>query len=326
MKRDAAQIQAFIHDLAKRPWLAVSNRAHWPKYVFRVDDVRAAAAILESGWIFSRNHAAAQGVIHHDSADAGVIGNSPDWIKDYVRLYFRPKTPTEYKSEGFRPVDDQQGAHRPMPVVLVFDSVATLTQTGTLFTSGNAATHGTPSGDDIAFLRTIPFEKVYHVGAMTESEKREVVFRRCAEVLVPKQMDLKNLRHILCRTQAEYETLLSLLSPQTRATFSKLIGVSDKVHHKNWTFVESVDLSKERVTIKFNPTTWTPEPFKAVSIISDAHGKAVGQWQAKAFRADGTLTLNLRKLENPPAAYRVKLTLDGALAYQGAHKPTEELL
>src|SRR2546426_496311 len=103
VKADAEAIRAFIRDLTHKPWLVATNHAHWPSFLFRVDDVRAAASILERGALCSRNRASALGLLQHDSASRGVIEHSPDWIKDCVRLYFRPRTPTEFRSEGFRP-------------------------------------------------------------------------------------------------------------------------------------------------------------------------------------------------------------------------------
>ena len=133
MKRDADQIAHFVEGLPRQCSL-IGAREVWPKYLFRIDDVRNAAAILNRGAVLSRNRAAQLGVLKHDAAAPDVIGNSPDWIKEYVRFYFRPRTPTEYRSEGIRPIGEiTMGAHRPVPVVLVFESLSILTATGTVF-------------------------------------------------------------------------------------------------------------------------------------------------------------------------------------------------
>lgn len=326
MKPDAAAIEAHVKELTRKPGFAGTNRRNWPLYLFRVDNVTAAASILQQGVLYSRNKALELDLLDHDSASPEVIGNSPEWIKEYVRLYFRPRTPTEYRSEGFRPQSQLEiGAHRPMPIVLIFSSIPILTATGTVFTSGNAATWHADRGDDIKFFRGIPFESVYHDSAFRGSEKREIVHRRCAEVLVPHQLDLEHLKHIFCRSRAEYETLLDLLPSATRKIFSKRIGISDRVHHRRWSFVESVDMTENRIRIQFSPASMTPGPFDTRVVISDLAGKQLGRWRDAAFTANGTLGFPLQKLGNP-TAYRLSITLDGALAYQGHFSAIETLL
>ena len=326
MKADAAAIGSFVENLAKQPWIVGTNRSRWPLHLFRIDDVQAAASILERGSIYSRNRALALGLVKHDAASPGIIENSPEWIKECVRFYFRPRTPTEYRSEGFRPKPDlEMGAHRPVPIVLVFEAIPILSATGTIFTSGNAATRGVERGDSATFLQTIPFQKVYHDGPLSESEKGDVVFRRCAEVLVRDELDLANLKHVLCRSQAEHETLLSLLSDAARASFVRRIGVSARVHYRLWTFLENVDLSSQRVTLRFSPPTRTPGPFRALMQLRDPTGQLIGRWEDKSLQANRTYTINLRGIDNPPS-YQLSLTLDDALAYRGTHRASETIL
>ena len=225
LKSDAEEIEQFMRGLTHEPWLG--TRARYPLHLFRIDDVTAAVSILERGVIYSRNRAEAKGLLGHDSASPSVIEQSPDWCKECVRLYFRPKTPTEYRSEGFRPsANIRMGAHRPMPIVFVFDSIPLLVSTGTIFTNGNAATGGVKRGSTAAFLKSVPFEKVYHDGPIPEADKRDIVFRRCAEVLLKNELTLDHLKHVFCRSQAEYDTLMDLLSDESRTKYSKMIGVS----------------------------------------------------------------------------------------------------
>jgi ssDNA thymidine ADP-ribosyltransferase, DarT len=212
-----------------------------------------------------------------------------------------------------------------MPIVMVFSSVPILSADGTEFTEGNAATSGTPNGDDLAFLRRIPFEKVYHDSAFSASERASIVYRRCAEVLVPIELDLTNLKRLVCRSQAEHETLLNMLSERARNVYATQIGVAANAHHKRWTFVESVDLSNERVIIRFSPTTRSPGPFDARVVFTNAAGVQIGHWEGHEYMANGTLKFNLGSIGNP-TSYGIKVTLDGNLAYRGRYKAKEELL
>lgn len=212
-----------------------------------------------------------------------------------------------------------------MPIVMVFSSIPIMTSVGTKFTAGNAATSGTPHGDDLAFLKRIPFDKVYHDSAFSASERAEIVYRRCAEVLVPTELDLTHLKRLVCRSQAEHETLLNLLPEGVRSVFATQIGVAANAHHKRWTFVESVDLSNERVTIRFSSATTTPGPFDAKVSFVDVHGEQIGHWRNNAYMANGTLRFMLDSIGNP-LDYLVSLTLNDKLAYRGRYKAKEELL
>lgn len=212
-----------------------------------------------------------------------------------------------------------------MPVVLVFESIPILTASGTLFTNGNAASYGTLRGDSADFFRKIPFEKVYHDSVLKESEKGNIVFHRCAEVLVPNSLELSQLTHVLCRSQAEYETLTNLLSAQCRAKYAKKIGVSGRVHFKHWTYVESVDLDSQRANFRFNPSSLTPGPFAAKLEIIAANGDIVGRWSNENYRAAGSLALRFTSIGNLDT-YRVRLTFDDLLAYYGVFEASEKLL
>jgi hypothetical protein len=326
VKPDADRIKAFVEALPRQPWIAGTNRARWPLHLFRIDDVRATASILERGFLYSRNRAIERGLFGHDAASPDVMGNSPEWIKEKVRLYFRPRTPTEYRSEGFRPAAAlPMGAHRPMPIVLVFDAVPILVADGTEFTDGNAASSRAERGSTIDFLKQIPLEKVYHVGALTDSEKSDVTFRRCAEVVVQDELDLTHLKYILCRSQAEMQTLLDILPAVTRSAFERRVGISANVHCRSWTFLEAVDMTSEEVTFRFTPSSLTPGPFDALAEFRGLAGNLIGRWSDPAFQARGPHTLTLANIGNP-AAYRVTLTLDGALAYSATYKAKEALL
>jgi len=122
----------------------------------------------------------------------------------------------QFNIEGFRS-HDLYANHGccPVPVVMLFDSVELLTRKTTCFSTGNLAKRREANvGATAEFLKSIPFDKVFHVGRLSDVEKREIVFRRQAEIIIPEELDLTALRYVGCRTQAEYETLLWLLTPE----------------------------------------------------------------------------------------------------------------
>lgn len=323
LKPDAAEIERFVRELADAPWLS-GSRAGWPLYLFRIEDLPAAVRILDSGELCSRNEAIRRGVLQYDTASPSVMEHAPEWCKECVRLYFRPKTPTEYQSEGFRPKHQLPlGAHRPIPIVLVFDALKVLTDPRASFTDGNAAKKRCKRGDTAEFLRTIPFDRVYHIGPFVEADRDEIVFRRCAEVLVDKSMPLDHLRRVFCRSQAEFETLLSMLSPSSRAQYAKRIGVSASLFNLKWTYLERVDLTDSRANFHFSPSTLTPGPFRASLELRVPDGTMAGTWSDANFMSNPDFSINFHQVF---ANYRLRFFLDGHVAYENDHSSEELVL
>ena len=89
--------------------------------------------------------------------------------------------------------------------------------TRTRFSNGSLAGYSPGRvGAKASFFERLPFKEIYHNSWLKEDEKREIIARRHAEVIVPGQLDLEPLRFIWCRSEAEKETLLSLLSETER--------------------------------------------------------------------------------------------------------------
>ena len=185
-KPDAARIEARLDGLRQASWIGPA-RQWWPKYVFRFDDIQNAVRILQSGKVSCR---AKRGEAL-ETASQEVLGHTEETWKNHVRLYFRPRTPTQYQVEGFRP-KGQFGslqAHMPVPVFFLFDAKDILTRASTKFSNGNLAAHP-EVGENADFFETIPFEKVYHDSWMSDGEKPNIKFHRHAEVVVPDELDL----------------------------------------------------------------------------------------------------------------------------------------
>ena len=121
-KPDARGIVRFLSELKKAEWLGTARR-WWPDYVFHFTDLQNAVSILKTGALFSRVETQNLGLMDTDNASQEILGSTDNEYKDYVRLYFRPKTPTQFHNEGFRPINQRwQGAHCPVPIYFLFDS------------------------------------------------------------------------------------------------------------------------------------------------------------------------------------------------------------
>ena len=99
-KSDAADIEKFMRELPGRLNLGPARRS-WPAYLFHVADIENAIRILGDGILLSRQLALAR--MARDTAHREIIDRTDDFTTSCARLYFRPRTPTSYRNEGFRP-------------------------------------------------------------------------------------------------------------------------------------------------------------------------------------------------------------------------------
>ena len=251
---EISAVRQHIDDLRNAPWTD-RTRQWWPACLFHCTDILNVVSILSQGEIGSRSWIASAGQLPTDIASPQVIeGTDPKW-QDYVRLYFRPRTPTQYRNEGFRPVGKRElNSHCPVPVYLIFDALAVLSRTDSCFSDGNLGSPYANVSRDVSFLIQILFNFVYHDTWFDRSERDQIVHHRNAEVLVPQRMGLESLRFIGCRSEAEYTTLLHLLPPESHSRWVGKIGVLSNLHlfHQRWTFVEQVDMSVEKIVFNFN--------------------------------------------------------------------------
>ncbi|MBI4337884.1 MAG: DUF4433 domain-containing protein [Chloroflexi bacterium] len=320
-KADISALASHLSGLERASWMRPSRR-WWPKYLFHCTDILNIVNILRYEELLSRTQAQAMRRLQVDIASPAIIQQTRDEWLDHVRLYFRPRTPTQYVTEGFRPIDQwEYGAHCPVPVYLLFKALPVLSRMECLFTEGNLASSGTvPSGSVEAF-KEIPFELVYHDSPWDAANEAKIRYHRCAEVLVPKRLELTAVALVACRSQAEYDTLLYLLPPGTRAQWVNKIGVRPnlRLFEKRWTFVERVEASASRLLFRFSKETRTPGPFDTrVKIVETASGREY-DWYSSAFQANDVLDLSLRNLEHPED-YSVRLLLDEQLAFATRHQ------
>lgn len=253
-KPDADAIEAFVDALANESWLGI--RREWPHELYHSADVQNVAGIILAGALYSRARCRSLDVSRVDSANQEIIARSASWTDGYARLYFRPRTPFLHNVEGIRRRDlIGRGAHCPVPVYLIFHSKGLLTQVGVEFTDGNWASQRSVKGSDAAFLRALPFRDIYHIGAPKPQEKAEIIFRRHAEVLVPDELDLANLKAVVCRTGAERETLLHLLGDEAIEWEPRirLESVGELLFYREGVFVSSAYLDATHLVLTFQP-------------------------------------------------------------------------
>lgn len=234
----------------------------WKDYIYHFSDVQNIANILESGYLYSRNMAILLDLMRNNNASEPVMNGTSNDIKNFVRFYFRPLTPTQFRNEGIRAKDEihiDHQAHCPIPVFLLFDSIKMLERKDSQFTYEGLASNNVEIYDTIEDFIQAPFKYIYHKGSYNPDTEGFIKKNRQAELIIPNQCDLKDLNHIVCRTIAEKETLIDLLSPATLSKYKEKIVVIknsalQNMFIKKHLIIESVELTLEKLKIKiFNP-------------------------------------------------------------------------
>ena len=302
------------------------ERSWWPDFVFHYTALENAISILESGALYSREETVSRGRLSLDSANPSVLANTSDTYKSYVRLYFRPKTPTQYSNEGIRPRDAiVHDAHCPVPVFLLFNSRDILTRASTQFSSGSLAGYSPGRvGRKTSFFEKLPFNKIYHNSSFGENQKREIIVSRHAEVIVPGQLDLEPLQFIWCRSEAEKETLISLFSETQRIQWADKVfhGKKHDLFFSRWSYVDQVTLDENGIKFGFNRSTTTPGPFDLKVVVEDHDRGKTLRWREENFQADHDASL---KFQNSILNYTIELYLDDCLAYRCECEETPDL-
>lgn len=313
-------VQQHSQLLSACPWLGPA-RSWWPRYLFHTTDLLNAVEALRAGELLSRNLARGRGLLKTESASQEVLGMTEDRWKDYVRFYFRPRTPFTYANEGVRPPFALRfgGAHQPVPICFVFAIERVLSDSTSLVTPVGLYRQGEVTSD-LSCLAQFPWQTIYHVGGFAPDERDHVVQHRHAEALVKDRVDLGHaVALIACRSAAEHQTLLATLTPAEVAAWGARIAYSPKLNlfHGRWSYVEEVTASRARLSFRFNTGSLTPGPFLARVDIGSQGMPFV--WQSAAYTTSlQPLDLSLDKLPNP-GAYSYTLTLDGHIACTGRY-------
>lgn len=289
----------------------------WPRFVYHFTDVRNAASVLQSGNFHSRAEATRLGLMQVDNASSEIIGQTRSERLEFVRLYFRPRTPTQFRNEGIRPRGQQElDAHCPVPVYFCFDAQTILSNDDTQFSDGNMASARVSYSGERDFFLNIPFERVFHEGAIRQGDdKTEIIFRRNAEVLVPSRLPLEpGLKYVVCRSAAERQTLLQLLPASLRQRWIPLVRVIEQgLFYRQWTYVEQVVTLDDAIVFRFNPDSRTPGPFAVVFSYREKGEGPERTWRGRSDDIRSDLTIQV------PAATEgvVTLYLDDSLAFAG---------
>ena len=168
--------------------------------------------IMYSDAIYSRNYIEKHHIEHTEIALPQVIEKTNHFYKNYVRFYWRVKTPTNFRNEGIKPkiaLKYNNFAHSANPVIFIFEPKIAFDE-NTLFTNVNAAIHDVEAKPipDSSF----DFRHIFHCGSIEdEFLKTKIIPARCAEFLYPKEISIKKCSKIIFRNIADYERAILIL-------------------------------------------------------------------------------------------------------------------
>jgi len=300
-------------------------RKHWPSRLFHHAPLETALAIIKDGCLRARNDPQRQQV--RDVAAGGVIDNRQE-AHGRVRLYFRPRNPTQFHIEGIRKDGDCQygpDAHAPVLVMFVLDAKRVLTRPDVLFSDRNMQKNAAQTGNDEAFFSSIPFSSVFHEGGVAGDYS--IIDRRCAEVLPTSPLPLADvLSSIWFRSEPERDTFLHRLGAEARQ-WQPLCSVSEelKVFDKRFSFVADIDLSQEGVSFRLNHR----HDLKNVSIAIQVYN--VQNEICVDFQNDDFKTINqsggrwILKRTLEPDNYFVRVKLENQIAYEAMIRLNDSL-
>lgn len=291
-------------------------RKHWPHCLFHHAPLENALGILRDGNIRARNDPGRP--LLRDVAAPGVIDNRQE-AHDRVRLYFRPRTPTQFHIEGIRKETEcQYGAdtHAPILLMFVLDAKSILTLPDVQFSDRNMQRLDVRQGTDEAFFNSIPFGQVYHDGGIDGDYS--IIAHRCAEVLPSTPLPLDGvLRGIWLRSEPERDTLLHQLAGE-RGKWEKYCRVSEelKVFDKRFAFVNELSLSREGVSFRIN-YRHDLQPVDLRIRAVDAGGKLCIDFHNEKFTTYNTTGGRwIYRVALDPSTYLVQAHIEGHLAYE----------
>lgn len=282
-------------------WWMDNSRRWWPKFFFHFTNIDNAVNILKRDKLLSRNQLNKIGCPRTDIASDEIIDQTDSEWLDYVRLFFRPRTPTQYHNEGFRPrVCIYQTAHCPFPVYFLFDSKLLLEREELFFSNGSLASPRGCVFSDINSFKNIPFRLVYHDGYFDpwSAEGRDIIFHKQAEIIKKDSLSLSGLRYIMCRSEAEYNTLIYLLSLEGLEEWPGKIGSSNEsnLFQKDWIYIKNVHMTNTEMIFYISlGGKYSKEPIDIRIEIMDYESKQCVTWAKGNYELSEKIHLKLGK-------------------------------
>lgn len=214
--------------------------------------------IYKNRKLYSRNYLENNNINFEDIANQDVV-NKQKREHDYVRFYFRPKTPTNYRNEGIKSTkslnkticvdlgngtlkdeeyNNQQSAN---PVVMIFNYSIAQNENCKYKQSNKINQELVNSIQKLKNWDLIFAEGKYEDAIRKEYEKPF----RMAEFLYPKFIETKEIKKIVFRSKCDKERAIHILGNDNRFT------VDENYFCNNYLYVKDYTFSKNATSLKF---------------------------------------------------------------------------
>lgn len=315
------EIKEFLAELMSMDLVRNSERALWPRFAFHYTDIQNAVRILQKECLYSRQHLERTDEILVSSGSNDILASTDSRIKDCVRLYFRPRTPTQFWAEGMRTKSNLRKSkfpdvHCPVPIFFLFDLAEILSKPNTEFSERGLGGQPHPTFTGAEALAHLNWAKIYHNGPVNMTEDRDIISYRNAEIIVPHQLDLSSLRYIYCRSVPELQTLSYLLPDELLEQYKSMIVSSGRrnLFERLHTFLENVRLTSKYVSIQFSPDTESKGPFNFKAEFL-RFSEIVHVEEAPNFYVRSDHGSYGWRFPSPVDEYEIRLYLDDVLIY-----------
>lgn len=178
--------------------------------LFHMTDINNLKRIIKDGMLYSRLHPRNLSII--DSANPSVIQHTREEFKNYVRFYYKEKTPTYYNMEGI--LHNKTQGHIPIPCLLIFSLEVTKLKHSRL-ADGNVSSIHTSIRDTVSsildgHIYEMSWDKILSRGYYESDDFTEETRIRNAEYLIKDEVSLGFLKKIIFRSQCELDYALKI--------------------------------------------------------------------------------------------------------------------
>ena len=237
-------------------------------------DIKNLEKIFEEGKVYSRRRAEEKKVLECDAADRSMLQRTDDSIKEYVRMFYFPKTPTIFRMQGVHSREDEDNAHMPVPVLLLFKpNIMGHDDVCFLDGSGAADPKNIIKVKDISFAKSFDWvsiqEREQYEDDIDEFERYYKNRRRNAEFLYPKEISIDYIKRIIFRSEAEMKSAIYLYgeNPKFSCEPDKFPAcyAYDKKHNYYRNYILDYELSIDRESDEM-PVIYLKATFKNSNI------------------------------------------------------------
>lgn len=237
----------------------------WPLYLYHFTNILNAVSIIEKEYIFGRSLAINKSLMASDNASSNIIEITNEEVARYARLYMRPKTPTQYYNEGYKPKhirDSDLNANCPIPIFFILDAEKVLSMNNVYFVEKGLAGDSykrellLSGADNFAKLN---FDKIFHNGPYDQGN--DIKKYRHTEVIREEGIPItKVIKGIACRSAAERQTLLYLLKRRSEEKYNKYKNIISykpdiDLFYNNGIFIKSVRYEQDTFYFELNDST-----------------------------------------------------------------------